>query len=143
MGTQQALTTKQLEFLILVESIEEFGKKNGNQTAIMEILTQDKFMTVEEYLELDRVLEYYGYLNEYGNTTVDGRQYVALFLEDLQKKIENPSIVINNQFTLINIEALNAGINNFVDIAGNSDIFKLVAEGVKKLRQFIKEKVTK
>jgi len=142
MGTQQALTTEQLELLLLICSIEE-RKRKEELPPVDEVINQSCIYGAGKYDELTGVLNHYGYIDYTDNLTIDGRQYVDLFLEDLQKKAENPNIVINNQFTLINIEALNAGINSFVDIAGESEFFTKVAGGIKNVWQLVKNKVTK
>lgn len=174
MGTQQALTTKQLEVLIVLNAIEEdiaknnifferdagFRKERNQRLNDIDwaeygvktpgVIFEDTDGTEESnfdcaVFELDELcaLCYYGYINEKGDVTRDGKQYISLLLEDLEKKAENPSIVINNQFTLINIEQLNAGLNTFVEFAGNSITFSKVAEGVTKVIQFVKKKIIK
>ena len=130
MGTQQALTTKQLELLTLLYSIEEFVEKEAKEeivTPINEILISNCVYKEEEYDELTEALIAYGYVDDSIKLTTDGKQYIALFTEDLQKKAENPNIVMNNQFSLINMEAFNAGINTFIEIGKeNSFLTKMV-----------------
>ena len=138
MGTQQALTTNQLELLTLIYDIEEFGREHGNETGIKEILTQDGFMSDVEFDEISKVLIYYGYLSEDGEVTIDGKQYINLFVEYLQEKEKQPDVVINNQFSLINIENLNVGLNTFLNFGEGGEIFKAVVGGIKNVMQAIK-----
>ena len=136
MGTQQALTTKQLELLTLLYSIEEFVDKEAKEemvTPIDEILISNCVYKEEEYDELTEALIAYGYVDDNIKLTTDGKQYIALFIEDLQKKAENPSIVMNNQFSLINMEAFN--IDNFIKIAKECSVLDKVVNVVKLLKQ--------
>ena len=138
MGTQQALTTKQLEVLTLIYDIEEFGKKHGNVTGIKEILTQDGYMQDEEFDKYYKVLDYYGYLSVEGNVTIDGKQYLDLFVEYLQEKEKHPDIVINNSFSLIDLENLNVGLNAFVNLKEVIGIGKGLAGLIKSVMQAMK-----
>lgn len=137
MSTQQQLTTEQVEFLTLICSIEELRKVEELPPSFI-ILTQDKAYTTEEYEELSEVLQHYGYLDEDDKVTTDGKQYLALFAEYLDKKSENTNIVVNNEFTLLKLDKLNIGLNAFIDIAGSSVIFKKITDGVKGVLQAIK-----
>lgn len=77
MGTQQALTTEQIELLIIISEIEEFDRKhprNIPQGGIKEILESSNIMTSEEFKRLANVLEYYGYLHNGDELTIDGKQ---------------------------------------------------------------------
>lgn len=141
MGTQQALTTNQLELLTIIYDIEEFGKKHGNETAIKEILTQDGYMSDVEFEEISQVLIYYGYLSEDVEVTIDGRQYINLFVEYLQEKEKHPDVVINSSFSLINIENLNIKFTAFEGLGEVGEMFKMVANGVKTVMQAMKNKM--
>lgn len=137
MGTQQALTTEQLELLTIIYSIEDFSKGKGVTTSIKEILTQDHYMTVEEFNNHYGALVYYGYLDKDGVLTIDGKQYISLFMEYLEVKERNPSIVINNSFALINIKKLNVGLNAVLEVEGIGEIIKGIAGLVNKVKQLL------
>ena len=91
--------------------------------------------TEKEYDELTEVLIQYGYVDESIKLTIDGKQYIALFMEDLQKKVEAPTIIINNQFSLLNIEEFNAGINTKIEKSGSNSFLGVVAELTKSVIQ--------
>lgn len=138
MGAQQTLTTKQLEVLTLIYDIEEFGKQHGNVTEIKEILTQSGCVQDEEFDKYYEVLVCYGYLSEKGNVTIDGKQYIDLFVEYLQEKEKHPDIVINNSFSLINLGNLNVGLNAFADLGNGAGICKRVTGLIESVRQAMK-----
>lgn len=133
MGTQQQLTTAQLKLLILMYDIEEFAKENEVTTSKKEIITQDNYMTVEDYDKFSEVLCEYGYITEDDDLTIDGRQYVELFAENIEEKKQNPSIVLNNRFSLINLEELNAGINFSADLGLGLGNLKAILANIKAL----------
>lgn len=141
MGTQQALTTNQLELLTIIYDIEEFGKKHGNETDIQEILVQNDLISEEEFEEISEVLIYYGYLSEDREVTIDGKQYINLFVEYLQEKEKHPDVVINNSFSLIDFENLNIKLSAFEGFTEVGEMFKTVANRVKKVRQAIENKM--
>ena len=139
MGTQEGLTTEQLEFLTLVYDIEVFGAEHGNETGIKEILTQDQYMEPEDFDKILKVLVEYGYMNEYGEVTIAGKQYIDLFAKYLAEKEKNLDIVVNNRFVLINLEKLNAGLNTFVDLGLGGDVCKGVISAIKRVIQVMKK----
>ena len=138
MGTQQELTTKQLETLIIFDELQKLAEADLICTGIKEILTQDHFMSLEEFNEVFEALNYYGYVDMYGNVTMDGKQYVALFLDYLEKKEKNPDIAINNSFTLISLENLNFGVNTFLNLDAVVDAGKMVSSIIGKVQQYLK-----
>lgn len=108
MGTQQTLTTEQVELLIIISEIEKFDSVHpGNIPAggIKEILENSNIMTSEKFCQLANILEYYGYLHNGDGLTIDGKQYVELFKEYLRKKAENPNVE-HNSYSLLNIRKL-------------------------------------
>lgn len=112
MGTQQALTTEQVELLILIDSIEEFESKNpGNipPGGIKEILDSSNVMEPEKFSQLANVLEHYGYLHNGDKLTIDGKQYIELYKEYLSQKAETPSVQ-HNSYSLINIGKLDSNL---------------------------------
>lgn len=128
MGTQQALTTKQLEFLTTIYSIEEFAEGKEITTSIDEMLICTFGYTEKEYDELTEVLIQYGYIDDDVKLTIDGKQYITLFTEELQKKIDTPNIVINNQFALVNIKELNVGINTKIEKSGGNPVLSFMSK---------------
>lgn len=108
MGTQQALTTEQVELLIIISEIEKFDSVHpGNipDGGIKEILNNSSIMTPEEFDQLANILEHYGYLHHGDELTIDGKQYVELFKEYLRQKAENPNVE-HNSYSLLNIGKL-------------------------------------
>lgn len=108
MGTQQALTTEQAQLLIIINGIEEFDSVHpGNIPAegIKGILESSNIMTSEKFCQLANILEYYGYLHDGDELTIDGKQYVELFKEYLRQKAENPNVE-HNSYSLLNIGKL-------------------------------------
>ena len=73
MGTQQALTTKQMEFLTTIYSIEEFAKDKEITTSIDEMLICNFGYTEDEYDELTEALRHYGYIDDSVKLTIDGK----------------------------------------------------------------------
>ena len=57
--------------------------------------------------------------------TLDGKQYLYLLSEYVEKKVENPTVVLNTSFTLINIEKLGLNIDILPEI---NEVFKGVKE---------------
>lgn len=76
MNTQQALTTKQVEILILLEKIERFKKVAEEEITVEvgEILVSNYDMSDEELEENIEILQFYGYINEEYELTIDGKQ---------------------------------------------------------------------
>lgn len=108
MGTQQTLTTEQVELLIIISEIEKFDSVHpGNipDGGIKEILESSNIMTTEKFCQLANILEYYGYLHNGDELTIDGKQYVELFKEYLRQKAENPNVE-HNSYSLLNIGKL-------------------------------------
>lgn len=108
MSTQQALTTEQVELLIIISEIEKFDSVHpGNipDGGIKEILNNSSIMTPEEFDQLANILEHYGYLHHGDELTIDGKQYVELFKEYLRQKAENPNVE-HNSYSLVNIGKL-------------------------------------
>lgn len=112
MGTQQQLTTEQAELLVLIKEIEDFDKEQPGhipEGGVGEIIVSSEIMTANEFNDITDILENYGYLQNDCELTMDGRQYVELFQEYLQKKAENPSVE-QVTFSLINIEKMEGSI---------------------------------
>ena len=142
MSTQQQLTTEQAEVLITLSLLEKF--EDEGDISMSEKIDRFSWDCIgvdgDEVDELLETIEYYGYINSESCLTIDGKQYIALLSEHLDKKSENPSIVINNQFTLINIEKLNAGINAVIESVGICDTIKGVKNAVQNVIRTIKGK---
>ena len=82
MGTQQALTTEQLELLIIIDEIETFDRVHPDNMpagGIKEILNNNGIMSPEDFSRIANVLGYYGYIHNGDELTVDGKQYIELF----------------------------------------------------------------
>ena len=66
MGTQQALTTEQLELLIIIDEIETFDRVHPDNMpagGIKEILNNNGIMSPEDFSRIANVLGYYGYIH--------------------------------------------------------------------------------
>ena len=139
MGTNQQLTTKQIAILMLAKDVEEFidenyisiieehGKDGVNiQEQIVYVIEKMNKNTKEASIirgmdgdniaEVFYILEYYGYVDRNDKLTIDGKQYLLLFEEYLSVKIEQPQVIIHNEFSLINFESLLSAFN--VDFGG-------------------------
>lgn len=120
MGTQQQLTTEQIELLILIKEIEDFNREQpGNipDGGVGEIIVSSGVMTADELKDTTDILENYGYLQNDYELTIDGRQYIKIFQEYLQKKAENPNVE-HISFSLLNIEKLELSLAK-IDILSN------------------------
>lgn len=120
MGTQQQLTTEQVELLILIKEIEDFNKEqSGNipEGGVGEIIVSNGVMTADEFDNITDILENYGYLQNDYELTTDGRQYIKIFQEYLQKKAKTTNVE-HISFSLINIEKLELAIAK-IDILNN------------------------
>lgn len=113
MGTQQTLTTEQVEIMILIDEINKYLAENKEKLAVPMSETIDGCIATEDRcVEICKVLEYYGYVKSVGNDyalTMDGKQYIGLFKDYLDMKAVNP-IIIHNSFSLLNIENIKADI---------------------------------
>ena len=141
MGTSQALTTEQIELLILIECIEEFDKENpGNipNGGIREILVENSIMELEDFDRITEVLEYYGYLKNGDELSIDGRQYINLFKEYLKEKSNEPMIV-HSSYSLINIGNLELNLEACVAKIGYFENLKDIVNSIEKLLQRVKK----
>lgn len=141
MGTSQALTTEQIELLILIECIEDFDKENpGNVPlgGIKEILDTNSLMEPEDFDRIAKVLEYYGYLENGDELTIDGRQYISLFKEYLEEKSNEPMIV-HNSFSLINVGNLELNLEACVAKIGCFENLRDIVNSIEKLLQRVKK----
>ena len=140
MGTQQALTTEQLEVLILINDICDLIKEkhleNTYKTAMTEticgILSEEENETPDDNKqhhieEVCNILNYYGYLDDDYFVSIDGRQYLELLKEYIKSKIDNPSIV-NNNYTTINYIQLE---NNLEAVLLKGNIAETIGECAK------------
>ena len=143
MGTNQQLTTEQMELLILINQIEyhiktecsenkDMYKNIGTVIESIQNVEDDKtdfedvfeFMPEEEWKYHLEVLKYYGYLKQNYYLSKDGRQYLMLFKDYLQIKEKTPNLTVHNHYSLIDIEKINAGLNVETKIGvNNSNIF--------------------
>lgn len=151
MGTQQALTTEQLEILILINDICDLIKEkqleNRYETAMTEtvcgILCEEENETPDDSKQLRieevcNILKYYGYLEDNYFISIDGRQYLELLKEYIECKIDNPSVV-NNNYTAINYIQL---INKLEVVLFKGNIAETIGECAKfgnNLLQLIKK----
>lgn len=140
MGTQQALTTEQLEVLILINDICDLIKEkhleNTYETAITEtvcgILCEEENDTPDDSKqhrveEVCNILKYYGYLEDNYFISIDGRQYLELLKEYIECKIDNP-LVVNNNYTTINYKQLT---NNLEAVLLKGNIAETIGECAK------------
>lgn len=138
MGTNQQLTTEQLELLILLNEINVFKENLDEEleTGVKESITSDNYMSVEKFEEMAEVLEHYGYIHDIYDyePTIDGVQYLRLFKEHLEVQENKPTIVINNQFSLVNTVNLRLGLfNSMFGSSLESELLKGIIKVVKKL----------
>lgn len=142
MGTQQELTTEQVEVLILIEDINKYLAENKETLEVPMSETVDGIIVTEDgCVEVCETLEYYDYIESTEDgyeVTVDGRQYIRLFKEYLKAKKENTA-VIHKSFSLINIERFKMDMeaclgkaNVTVDLGRIFELAKGAAEAVKK-----------
>ena len=81
MGTHQPLTTAQVTVLTLLKDLDE----------LEDIKAVDKFcwdsvgINWDEETEIFATLEHYGYIDDERNLTLDGKQYLNLLKEYIQK----------------------------------------------------------
>lgn len=136
MGTNQQLTTEQLELLILLNEINVFKENLDEEleTGVHEIIVSSQVMEAEKLDEIADVLEHYGYINDEYEPTIDGVQYLRLFKEHLEVQENKPTIVINNQFSLVNTLNLRLGLfNSMFGSSLESELLKGIIKIVKKL----------
>lgn len=108
MGTQQALTTEQLELLVFIDEIQGYEKEHPNSIpagGIKEVLDSSSIMDSDNFSRIANVLEYYGYIHNGDELTIDGKQYIDLFKEYLEQKAQDATIQ-HISFSLINFEKL-------------------------------------
>lgn len=144
MGTNQQLTTEQLEILILLNEISIFKEEMSEQltTDIQEIVVSNDIMSAEEFDEVTEVLAHYGYIDNVDNyePTIDGVQYLRLFKEHLEVQEKHPADIINNQFSLINTSEIKFSLfNSICGIEINSGLVKNIIEAGRKLEQKLKQ----
>lgn len=113
MGTQQALTTEQVEILILIDEINKYLARSKEILNVPMAETIDGCIFTEDgCAEICEVLKYYDYVESVENDyvlTIDGKQYIELFKDYLNEKAINP-IMVHNSFSLINLENVKANI---------------------------------
>lgn len=140
MSTLQTLTTEQLELLILINDIEEYGKKhpeNIPQGGIKEVLWSSNLMDEDKLVRITNVLKYYRYIDKYFELTVDGKQYIELFEEYLEQKAEDVKVE-HVSFSLLNIEKLDmslldsiAKISILDNVGSISKLLSVIVQGIK------------
>lgn len=143
MGTQQALTTEQLELLVIIDEIQEYDKEHPNSIpagGIKEVLDSSSIMDSDNFNRIAHVLEYYGYIHNGDELTVDGKQYIDLFKEYLEQKSQDITIQ-HMSFSLINFEKLDLSLSDsllkvsFLENVGEiSSLIKMVVQAIKKIR---------
>lgn len=133
MGTHQPLTTAQVTVLTLLYELEDYLDTKIEDFEWKSIKLD--LQTVYEYVD---ILQYYGYVDSDNVLTLDGKQYLYLLSEYVEKKVENPTVVLNTSFTLINIEKLGLNIDILSGtgdvIEGTKKIGKLLIAGIRKLK---------
>ena len=122
MGTNQSLTTKQVTVLTMLKELE-------NYVFFEEILEDFSWDSIgvkpDEEDEIFEILQHYGYIGSDRMLTLDGKQYLYLLKEYVEKKAESPAVELNTSFTLINIEKLGLNIDILPEI---NEVFKGVKE---------------
>lgn len=112
MGTQQALTTEQLELLIILQELALYSDdKIGELTAVtekFELISWDSIGREIEDVDRDiTVLQYYDYIDKNMEITIDGEQYIKLakaYVEE--KKRHRFAFICVENFSLLNVEKL-------------------------------------
>lgn len=106
MGTQQALTTEQVNVLSMLDTmvIETY------ENELYEKLWNEYDLSGDEVDEALEALERYGYIYEDRSLTTDGKQFLQLNLEHYEKKIKNT----NN----IKKESKKSNLKYWVEILG-------------------------
>ena len=141
MGTQQELTTAQIEVLILINDICEYLRDNDmenefetnmNET-VCNIFCVEKDEVIDDskqsyYDEICEILHHYGYVDEDYFITTDGKQYLYLFKEYLDAKSTNINIT-HNSYSLINIEELELSVEACLGKIG-------IGENIGKISEF-------
>lgn len=140
----QELTTKQVEFLILVQALNNYRKESNDEiiASNKEIITQDGYMDVDTVEDLENKLIEFGYLTieEDYELTIAGQQYIDLFTEHLEHLEEKKGDTSNtvNHYSLINLEKLQLSLEvNLAKLDLLGDIRKIcnLLSGVNRLRQ--------
>ena len=136
MGTHQPLTTAQVTVLTLLKDLDE----------LEDIKAVDKFcwdsvgINWDEETEIFATLEHYGYIDDERNLTLDGKQYLNLLKEYIQKvedtkkskkRERNINIILNANLSVINIDKIIEFFGSLIDVS------KEVGKG-KKIAEFIK-----
>lgn len=145
MGTQQELTTEQISLLLMIKMVEDFEKENPNNIpdgGVKEVLDSNDLVKPEDFDRIAKVLEYYGYLRNGDELTIDGRQYIELFTEYLEEKTSNP-IVVHNSFTLVNLEKLDFSIDACLFKCGIAEGLTDISKTIKVAMQAIKNALHK
>ena len=140
MGTQQELTTEQIEVLILIDDISNYVKENKvDLLAPMSEVIDDMGVTKDSCEEICEVLKHYGYIVNFDDgykLTQDGKQYIRLFKEYLSAKAENVQF-IHNSYSLINIGKLKV---NLEACLGKVDISTGLSDFVDFMKDILKKK---
>jgi len=151
MGTQQALTTKQLETLIIIRAIEQYIVEediNSKFDDIFEKISWDSAgIRDTEVEEICKVLERFGYIGNNKRLTLDGKQCAELEIDRLSAEVKERNAKENkpkekNGFTLFgnlitfNLTGIKTGDFGKVEIS--SEIVQSIVNWVKKQMQSIK-----
>lgn len=147
MGTNQELTTEQVEVLIVIDEINKYlAKTREFLRDKMAVVIDESLHTTDGCMAVIEVLEYYGYVKECEDIddeyelTIDGKQYLALFKEYLNEKSNNP-VIIHNSFSLINIENLKVNIDacfGKIDLALEfGDLFKKIDSAIQAIKDWM------
>ena len=141
----QELTTKQVEFLILVQALNNYRKESNDEIveSNKEIITQDGYMDVDTVEGLENKLIEFGYLTieeDYELTTA-GQRYIDLFIEHLEEKKGDINITVNH-YSLINLENLQLSLEaclTKLDLPGDirkiCNLLSVVNQRIRSFRQ--------
>ncbi len=119
MGTNQALTTKQVTVLTMLNDFECYM---DFEEIIKDFSWDEIGVKLDEEEEIFDILEHYGYIGSDRMLTLDGKQYLYLLEEYVDKATKGSAVELNGSFSLINIEILG---RNFDYIAAFSKVFKV------------------
>lgn len=138
MEVKHALTEQQVEVLLVLEALENYMYENSPESTMDDLigqLEQGSLRGLSEEgndIEILDALEHYGYIDSDRMLTIDGKQYIKLLRDALEKtdEKENVSMTINNKIVLINVEKVYLGINNFINSSAIGELGKAVFKGL-------------
>lgn len=134
MGTQQiALTTEELNLLLMIFAITEFDKEQpGNipEGGVGEVLVSSSIIEPEDFDELSDNLLEYGFINEDCLITALGIKYLDNFAEDLKQIEKNPKAECINDYVKVDFKNLYKNIKETVSKVNWGKVYDRAYKGV-------------